>query len=58
MDQDKMTIKAMDALQEASSIARQNDHAEITNEHILIALLEQKALMYTKPKSSKVWSLT
>ncbi len=37
-----MTIKAMDALQEASSIARQNDHAEITNEHILIALLEQK----------------
>lgn len=42
MDQDKMTIKAMDALQEASSVARQNDHAEITNEHILIALLEQK----------------
>ncbi len=37
-----MTIKAMDALQEASSVARQNDHAEITNEHILIALLEQK----------------
>ena len=37
-----MTIKAMDALQEASSVARQNDHSEITNEHILIALLEQK----------------
>ena len=37
-----MTIKAMDALQEASSVARQNDHAEITNEHILVALLEQK----------------
>ncbi len=32
----------MDALQEASSIARQNDHSEIGNEHILIALLEQK----------------
>ena len=32
----------MDALQEASSVARQNDHSEITNEHILIALLEQK----------------
>ena len=37
-----MTIKTVDALQEASSIARQNDHAEIGNEHILIALLEQK----------------
>ena len=37
-----MTIKTMDALQEASSIARQNDHSEIGNEHILIALLEQK----------------
>ena len=42
MDQDKMTIKAFDALQEASSLARQNDHAEIGNEHILIAMLEQK----------------
>ncbi len=42
MDQDKMTIKAFDALQEASSLARQNDHAEIANEHILVAMLEQK----------------
>ena len=42
MDQDKMTIKAFDALQEASSLARQNDHAEIGNEHILVAMLEQK----------------
>ena len=42
MDQDKMTIKAFDALQEASSLARQYDHAEIANEHILVALLEQK----------------
>ncbi|MBD5437739.1 MAG: ATP-dependent chaperone ClpB [Treponema sp.] len=42
MDQDKMTIKAFDALQEASSLARQNDHAEIGNEHILVVMLEQK----------------
>lgn len=37
-----MTIKLQEALQEANSIARQKDHSEIGNEHILKALLEQK----------------
>ena len=37
-----MTIKLQEALQESNSIARQRDHSEIGNEHILKALLEQK----------------
>ena len=37
-----MTIKLQEALQESNSIARQKDHSEIGNEHILKALLEQK----------------
>lgn len=42
MNYEKMTIKLQEALQEANSIARQKDHSEIGNEHILKALLEQK----------------
>lgn len=42
MNFDQYTLKAQDALQEASAIAQQNDHSEIGLEHILIALLEQK----------------
>lgn len=42
MNFDQFTLKAQDALQEASALAQQNDHAEIGLEHILIALLEQK----------------
>ena len=37
-----MTIKLQEALQESNSIARQKDHSEIGNEHILKALLEQR----------------
>ena len=37
-----MTIKLQEALQESNSIARQKDHSEIGNEHILKALLVQK----------------
>ena len=36
------TLKMQDALQNASALAQQNDHAEIGLEHILDALLKQK----------------
>ena len=42
MNFDQFTLKVQDALQEASALAQQNDHAEIGLEHLLIALLEQK----------------
>lgn len=42
MNYDQMTIKLQEGIQEASSIARQNDNAEIGNEHILCALLNQQ----------------
>lgn len=42
MNFDQFTLKAQDALQEASALAQQNDHAEIGLEHLLVALLEQK----------------
>jgi ATP-dependent Clp protease ATP-binding subunit ClpB len=41
MNYEKMTLKVQEALQEASSIAQQNDHSEIGNEHLLMALLKQ-----------------
>ena len=42
MNYEKFTIKAQEALQEASSIASKNDHSEITTLHMLIALLQQQ----------------
>ncbi|WP_407436991.1 ATP-dependent chaperone ClpB [Treponema sp.] len=42
MEFEKFTIKAQEALQEASSIAQKNDNAEITPSHLLKALLEQQ----------------
>jgi len=42
MDYDKFTIKAQEALQEASSIAQKNDQTQVELEHILLALLEQE----------------
>lgn len=42
MNYDKFTIKAQEALQEASSIAQKNDHSEITPVHLLLALLTQQ----------------
>ncbi|MDR2661421.1 MAG: type VI secretion system ATPase TssH, partial [Treponema sp.] len=41
MDYEKCTIKAQEALNEATSIAQRNDHAQVEIEHILKALLEQ-----------------
>ena len=42
MEFDKYTVKAQEALQEASSIAQKNDHSEIGPTHLLKALLEQQ----------------
>ena len=42
MNIEKFTIKAQEALQEASSIASKNDHSEITTLHMLISLLQQQ----------------
>ncbi len=42
MNYERFTIKAQEALQEASSIASKNDHAEITNIHLLLALVQQQ----------------
>lgn len=42
MNYENFTIKAQEALQEASSIANKNDNSEIGCEHVLEALLEQK----------------
>ena len=42
MNYDQFTLKTQDALQSASALAQQNDHAEIGLPHILLAMLEQK----------------
>ncbi|MCL2276445.1 MAG: ATP-dependent chaperone ClpB [Treponema sp.] len=42
MDFDKFTIKAQEALNEATVIAQKNDHSQIENEHLLLALLRQE----------------
>ena len=42
MDYEKLTIKAQEALNEASSIAQKGDHSQIEIEHILLALLRQE----------------
>lgn len=42
MNYDQYTIKAQEALQNATVIARQEDHCEIGTEHLLLALLQQK----------------
>lgn len=42
MNYDQFTLKAQDAIQEANSIAQQEDHSEIGTEHLLLALLEQE----------------
>ncbi|MCR4734906.1 MAG: ATP-dependent chaperone ClpB [Treponema sp.] len=42
MNYEKFTLKTQEAIQEASSIALKNDSSEISTEHVLLALLEQK----------------
>ncbi|MCR5217171.1 ATP-dependent chaperone ClpB [Treponema sp.] len=41
MDYEQMTLKLQDGLQEAGTLARQKDHAEISNAHLLHAFLSQ-----------------
>ena len=42
MKNDKLTVKAQEALQDAGTVARKRDHQEIQPEHLLAALLAQK----------------
>jgi len=42
MNYDKLTIKAQEALQEASSLAQKDDQTQVELEHILLALVEQE----------------
>jgi ATP-dependent Clp protease ATP-binding subunit ClpB len=42
MKNDKLTVKAQEALQDAGTVARKRDHQEIQPEHLLAALLTQK----------------
>ena len=42
MNYEQFTLKTQDILQEASSLAQQNDHSEIGLPHLLVAMLEQK----------------
>ena len=42
MDLEKLTIKAQEALNEATSIAQKNDHSQIEIVHVLLALLNQQ----------------
>ncbi|MFP3091003.1 ATP-dependent chaperone ClpB [Treponema sp. TIM-1] len=41
MDYEKLTIKAQEALNEASAIAQKDDHSQVDVEHVLLALLRQ-----------------
>ncbi|MDR2176803.1 MAG: ATP-dependent chaperone ClpB [Treponema sp.] len=42
MDYEKLTIKAREALNEASAIAQRGDHSQVEVEHLLLALLRQE----------------
>ncbi|GAB1481743.1 hypothetical protein MASR2M78_05580 [Treponema sp.] len=42
MDYERFTVKAQDALREASSIAQKSDQTQVELEHILLALIEQE----------------
>jgi ATP-dependent Clp protease ATP-binding subunit ClpB len=42
MDYEKFTIKAQEALNEASSLAQKSDHSQIETEHLLLALIRQE----------------
>ncbi|HNY21787.1 MAG TPA: Clp protease N-terminal domain-containing protein, partial [Treponemataceae bacterium] len=42
MNLDKCTLKTREAIQEATSIAQRNDHAQVETDHILHSLLSQE----------------
>ncbi|MDR2730759.1 MAG: ATP-dependent chaperone ClpB [Treponema sp.] len=43
MNYEKLTIKAQEALNEATVIAQKDDHAQVETEHLLLALLRQES---------------
>jgi ATP-dependent Clp protease ATP-binding subunit ClpB len=42
MDYDRLTIKAQECVQAASSLARKADHGQVDTDHLLIAMLDQE----------------
>ncbi len=42
MDYDRLTVRAAEALQQATAIAHRHDHGMLEVEHVLLALLEQQ----------------
>ena len=42
MDYERLTIKAQEAVREASALAQKNDQTQVDLEHLLLALLEQE----------------
>ena len=42
MNQEQMTLKLQDAFSTACVLAQSNDHAEVTAEHLFMAMLDQK----------------
>ena len=42
MDYERLTVKAQEAVREASSLAQKNDQTQVDLEHILLALIEQE----------------
>ncbi len=40
ISQDKLTIKGQEIIQKASQLASENNNQELTNAHILLAMLE------------------
>ena len=42
MNLETCTVKTREAIQEATSIAQRDDHAQVETEHLLVALLEQE----------------
>ena len=42
MDYDRYTLKAQEAIQDASAEARKRDHSQVDVEHLLLALLRQE----------------
>ena len=43
MNLDRFTLKAQEALQRAAQLGREEGHAELTPEHLALALVEQEA---------------
>ncbi len=42
MDYERFTVKAQEALRDASSLAQKNDQTQVETDHLLLALLEQE----------------